>query len=122
MKEEQRRGERRGEKKEKKKEKEGEEVGERRRKGEREQKQIKNQGIKPPNSWFPLSILFASPFFLFSFKAFSVDWQGGSLGSLSPMSLTPFLSPTHPLPSTLAEGQALPQPHPPPAFRRRRRP
>lgn len=65
---------------------------------------------------FPSSILFCFliPFFpvFFFLKLFQLIGGAGSLGGSSPLSLTPSLSPAHPLPSTLAEGQAQPQPPP----------
>lgn len=102
-----------------------EEGGTAERGGERgEDRPKRTEGLKRRNQTtqkfvsFPSSIpfCFLISFFLFFLKAFSVDWEGGrgAWGS-SPQSLTPFLSPAHPLPSALAEGQAWPQP-PPPAF------
>lgn len=75
-------------------------------------------GIKPPESLLvflrPFFFAFLFLFFLFFFflKLFQLIGGAGSLGGSSPLSLTPSLSPAHPLPSTLAEGQALPQPPP----------
>lgn len=75
-------------------------------------------GIKPPESLLvflrPFFFAFLFLFFLFFFflKLFQLIGGAGSLGGSSPLSLTPSLSPAHPLPSTLAEGQAQPQPPP----------